>query len=158
MKGRTEIPKWIGQEFDVLKKELDKWNENDMRSCVDMRSIMNFFMDGKKKQEMDYKQDRELKLVKELPAKTRLMIERTEIPKWIEQEFDVWKKELEKWNENDKSSEESNYCNVIESLNKNDKIKDYVISTLTEQTESDRKVLAILKVMAGKYVIKLSEK
>ena len=58
------------------------------------------------------------------------MIGRTEIPKWIGQEFDVWKKELEKWNENDKSSEETKYCNVMESLKKNDQIKDYVITTL----------------------------
>ena len=40
---------------------------------------------------------------------------------------------------------------MIESLKKNDKIKDYVKSTLTEKTESDRKVTAILKVMAEKY-------
>ena len=79
-------------------------------------------MDTKRKQELDYKQDREVQLAKDLPAKTSLMIGRTEIPKWIGQEFDVWKKELEKWNENDKSSAETKYCNVLESLKKNDKI------------------------------------
>ena len=52
-------------------------------------------MDGKKKQEIDYKQDRELKLAKELPAKTSLMIVRTEIQKWIEQDFDVWRKDFD---------------------------------------------------------------
>ena len=91
-------------------------------------------MDTKRKQELDYKQEREIELAKALPAKTSLMIGRTEIPKWIGQEFDVWKKELEKWNENDKSSDETKYCNVLESLKKNDKIKDFVISTLTEKT------------------------
>ena len=40
----------------------------------------------------------------------------------IGQEFDVWKKELEKWNENDKSSDEAKCCNLLESLKKNDKI------------------------------------
>ena len=54
---------------------------------------MNTFIDGKKKQEMDYNQDRELKLSKELPAKKSLMIGGTEIQKWIGQKFDVWKKE-----------------------------------------------------------------
>ena len=49
-----------------------------MRSSVAIRNIMNTFMDGKKKQEMDYKQDRELKLAKELLAKTSLMIGRTD--------------------------------------------------------------------------------
>ena len=113
-------------------EETVKRYEKKMRSSVAIRNIMNTFMDEKKKQEMDYKQDRELKLAKELPAKTSLMIGRTEIPKWIGQVFDVWKKGLEKWNENDKSSEETKYCNVIESLKKNDKIKDYVINTLAE--------------------------
>merc|ERR1712082_500101 len=65
------------------------------------------------------------------------MIGRTEIPKWIGQEFEVWKKEMEKWHENDKSSEETKYCNVMENLKKNDKIKDYVVNTLAEKTESE---------------------
>ena len=37
-----------------------------------------------------------------------------------------------------------NYCNVLESIKKNDKIKDIVVSTLTENTENDIKVVAIL--------------
>ena len=78
MIGRTEIPRWIGQEFNVWKKELE--------------------------------------LAKELPAKRSLMIGRTEIPKWIGQEFDVWKKGLEIWNENDNLTDETKYCNVMESL------------------------------------------
>ena len=36
---------------------------------------------------------------------------------------------------------------MLESLKKNDKIKDFVVSTLTEKTENDRKVVAILTVM-----------
>ena len=65
---------------------------------------------------------------------------------------------MEKWDENDKSSEETKYCNVIESLKKNDKIKDYVVNTLTEKTENDRRVTAILKVMAEKYERTMSER
>ena len=97
---------------------------------------------------MDYKQTRYVELAKELPAKTSLMIGRIEIPKGIGQEFDMWKKELEKRNENYQSSEETKYCNMIEILKKNDKIKDYMISTLADKTENDRKVTAILKMMA----------
>ena len=107
---------------------------------------------------MDYKQTREVELAKKFLSKRSLMIGRTDIPKWIGQEFDVWKKELEKQNENDQSSEETKYCNLIKSLKKNDKIKDYVISTLAEKTESDRKVTAILKVMAEKYENTMSER
>ena len=55
----------------------------------------------------DYKLSREIELAKEMPAKTSLMIGRTDIPKWIGQDFDVWKKEIEKWNKNDKSSDEA---------------------------------------------------
>ena len=93
-----------------------------------------------------------------MPQKTSLIIGRTDIPKWIGQEFDVWKKELEKWNENDKSSDETKYCNVLESLKKNDKIKDFVVSVLTEKTENKRKVVVILKVMSEKYERTMSEK
>ena len=42
-----------------------------------------------------------------MPQKTSLMIGRTEIKKRVGQDFDVWKKELEKWTENDKSSEDT---------------------------------------------------
>ena len=129
-----------------------------MRGVGKIRELLNTYMNTKEKQEMDYKQDRELELAKSLPAKTSLMIGRTEIPKWIGQEFEVWKKELEKWNENDKSTDETKYCNVLESLKKNDKIKDFVVNVLTEKTENERKVVAILKVMSEKFERTMSEK
>ena len=88
-----------------------------------VREIIIKHINANKMAEITFKQDRELELARAMPAKTSLMIGRTEIPKWIGQEFDVWKKEVEKWDENDKSSEETKYCNVIESLKKNDKIK-----------------------------------
>ena len=135
----------------VYDEAIVKRYENNMRSCVQMRTILIQYINKKKKEEMDYKQDRELKIAKAKPAHTSLMIGRTEIPRWIGQEFDVWKKELKKWNENEKSTDETKYCNVMESLKKNDEIKDYVITTLAEKTENDRKVKAILKVMAEKY-------
>ena len=42
------------------------------------------------------------------------MIERTEIPRWMGQDFEVWWK-LEIWQENEKSSDETKYCNMLES-------------------------------------------
>ena len=83
-----------------------------MSSSVKVRNILNTYIDTKQKQKLDYKEEREIELAKSLPAKTSLMIGRTKIPKWICQEIDVWKKELEKLNENDKSSDETKYCNV----------------------------------------------
>ena len=47
---------------------------------------------------------------------------------------------------------------MLESLKKNDKIKDFVVSTLTEKTENDRTVVAILRVMGEKYARTVSEK
>ena len=78
-----------------------------MKSLVQMRATIIQYINKKKKEDMDYKQDRELEIAKAKPAQTSLMIGRTEIPNWIGQEFDVWKKELEKWNENDKSTDET---------------------------------------------------
>ena len=63
--------------------------ETSLRSSLKIREILITYMNTQKKSEMDYKQDRELELAKSLPAKTSLMIGRTEIPKWIGQEFDV---------------------------------------------------------------------
>ena len=79
------------------------------------------------------------------------MIGRIEILQWVGKDFVMWKKELEKWTENDKSSEETKYCNILESLKKNDEIKDFVVSTLAEKTENDSTVTAILQVLGEKY-------
>ena len=54
------------------------------------------FMHTKRKEDIDYKQKTEMELTKGLSQKTSLMIGRTMISKWIGQDFDVWKKELEK--------------------------------------------------------------
>ena len=125
--------------------------ETSLRSTLKIREIVITYINKQKMAEIEFKQDRELELAKTLPAKTSLMIGRTEIPKWIGQEFEVWKKELEKWNENDKSSDETKYCNELESLKKNYKIKDFVVNVVTEKTENDRKVAVILRVMSEKF-------
>ena len=46
-------------------------------------------MNKQKMAEIDYKQNKELELAKNLSAKTSLMIGRIEIPKLISQEFEV---------------------------------------------------------------------
>ena len=43
-------------------------------------------------------------------------------------------------------------------MKKNDKIKDFVVNTITEKTENDRTVTAILKGLGEKYARKISEK
>ena len=80
-----------GYDETVVKKY-----ETQMRSTKKIREILSKFMDTQRKQEYRDKQNIEIELAKSMPQKTSLMIGRTEIPKWIGLEFDVWKKELEK--------------------------------------------------------------
>ena len=105
-----------GYEEAIVKKY-----ETRMRSALKIREVIISYINKQKIAEIEFRQDREIELAKHLPAKTNLIIGRTEIPKWIGQEFEVWKKELENWDENDKSSDETKYCNVLESLKKNEK-------------------------------------
>ena len=63
---------------DGYKEAIVKRYETSMRGSAKIRNILDTYMDAKKKKEMDYKQDRELELAKSLPAKTSLMIGRTD--------------------------------------------------------------------------------
>ena len=89
----------LGHRAEKCRKNGDGYEETvvrryemQMRSAVKIRDILNNFMDAKRKQEIDYKQNREIELAKSLPAKTSFMIGTREIPKCIGQDFDVWKK------------------------------------------------------------------
>ena len=86
------------------------------------------------------------------------MIGRTEIPKWIGQDLMYGRKSQKNGMRMINHLMRQNNCNVLESLKKNDKIKDFVISTLTKNMENDRNVAAILRVMADKYERTMSEK
>ena len=48
---------------------------------------------------------------------------------------------------NDMSSDETKYCNVLESLKKNDAVKEYAMGQIVERTERLRTVKSILDVM-----------
>merc|ERR1712101_87798 len=137
----------MGGYDEALVKKL----ENSFRVNVNFRNIVLKHIESKKVEDMVFRLNKEAEIAKAMPVKTNLMVGRTEIPKWIGQEFEVWRKEMAKWHENDKSTEETKYCNVMESLKKKCRIKEYVVRTLAEKTENDRKVSAILDVMAEKY-------
>ena len=77
--------------------------ETSLRGNIVLREIIIKHINNQKMAEIIFRQDREVEMAKAMPAKTSLMIGRTEIPKWIGQDFEVWKKEMEKWHENDKS-------------------------------------------------------
>ena len=72
-------------------------------------------------------------------------------PIWSGQKFERWKKEIERWSTNNKSSEEDKYVDLLESLKKNDTIKEYVNRTLIEKVGENRNVKKVLDVMTEKY-------
>merc|ERR1712105_525975 len=72
-------------------------------------------------------------------------------PLWTGQKFDKWKLEIEKWTENNKSTEEDKYVDLMESLKKNETIKDFVTKTLVEKIGVTRTVKRVLDMMAEKY-------
>ena len=54
--------------------------------------------------------------------------------------------------------EETKYCNVWECLKKNDRVKGFVVSTVTEKTERVRIVESILNALEEKYARTTGEK
>ena len=68
-------------------------------------------------------------------------------PIWSGQEFDRWRIEVEKLFNNNKSTEEEKYIDLLESLKKNDAIKEFVVKTLVEKVREVRIVKRILDVM-----------
>ena len=79
-------------------------------------------------------------------------------PLWSGQKFDRWKVEVESWYENNKSSEEEKYIDLLESLKKNEVIKEFVVNTLVEKVGTTRTVMRILEVMTEKFDKNMSEK
>ncbi len=76
---------------------------------------------------------------------------------WSGQKFKKWRLEIEKWTENNLSTEEDKYVNLMESLKKHKAIKDFVTKTLVEKVGVTRTVQRILNLMAKKYTKTLSE-
>ena len=67
-----------------------------------------------------------------LGATTQLVKSR-QPPLWSGQQFDRWRIEVERWYENNKSSDEEKYIDLLESLKKNEVIKEFVVKTLVEK-------------------------
>ena len=59
---------------------------------------------------------------------------------WSGQKFEKWRLEIEKWSENNKSTDEDKYGDLMESLKKNDVIKEFVTKTLVEKIGTTRTV------------------
>ena len=79
-------------------------------------------------------------------------------PVWSGQKFDKWKREVENWKLNNKSTEEEKYVDLLESLKRNEAIKEYVTKTLVEKLGDVRTVDRVLAVMSEKYSMTICEK
>ena len=66
--------------------------------------------------------------------------------------------EVEKWNKNNKSSEEDKYVDLMESLKKTDVIKEYVSRTLIEKIGENRNIKKVLEIMTEKFSKTTGEK
>ena len=77
---------------------------------------------------------------------------------WSGQKYDRWKIEVEKWCDNNKSTDEEKYIDLLESLKKNDAVKEFVVKTLVEKVGNTRTVKKILDVMTEKFAKTTSEK
>ena len=65
---------------------------------------------------------------------------------------------MERWYENNEAMNEKKYIDLLESLKKNEVIKEFVVKTLVEKVGETRTVKRILEVMTEKFNKNLSEK
>merc|ERR1712090_113283 len=72
-------------------------------------------------------------------------------PAWTGQRFDKRQNEVVKWQTNNKATEEDKFMDLVESLKKNEAIKDFVSKSLLEKVGDTRTIEKILSVMAEKF-------
>ena len=78
---------------------------------------------------------------------TTQLVKARQPPGWTGQRFDKWQNEVVKWQVNNKSTEEDKFMDLVESLKKNEAIKDFVSKSLLEKVGDTRTIEKILSVM-----------
>ena len=79
-------------------------------------------------------------------------------PLWTGQKFDRWKVEVISWHNHSRGNDEEKYLDLIESLKKNEAIKEFVNRTLIERVGETRTVDKILEIMSEKFDRNMGEK
>ena len=79
-------------------------------------------------------------------------------PLWTGQKFDRWKAEVISWRNHGRGNDEEKYLDLIESLKKNEAIKEFVNRTLIERVGETRTVDKILEIMSEKFDRNMGEK
>ena len=92
------------------------------------------------------------------PAGTTQLVKTRQPPLWSGEKFDRWKVEVERWHENNNSNDKDEYMDLLESLKKNEVIKDFVVNTLVEKVGTTRTATKILEVMSEKFDKNMGEK
>ena len=82
---------------------------------------------------------------------TTQLVKARQPPVWTGQKFEKWRTEVERWDENNKATVEDKFMDVVESLKKNEAIREFVVKSLLEKVGEERTVERILIVMAEKY-------
>ena len=79
-------------------------------------------------------------------------------PLWTGQKFDRWKVEVMSWRNHSRGNDEEKYLDLVESLKKNEAIKEFVNRTLIERVGETRTVTRILEIMSEKFYRNMGEK
>ena len=74
---------------------------------------------------------------------TTQLVKPRQPPLWSGQKFDRWKIEIGIWCENNRTNDEDKFIDLMESLKKNEAIKDFVNRTLIEKVGTTRKATKI---------------
>ena len=101
------IPKRCGNKGKEYDKELVKKFDRSKMKSLKIRKIIDTYIDIQRKNEGNYRIEREAEFRKQAPKRTNVLIERTEIPIWTGQDFEIWRNELEIWAQNDRATEET---------------------------------------------------
>ncbi len=79
-------------------------------------------------------------------------------PLWTGQKFDRWKVEVMSWHNHSRGNDKEKYLDLVESLKKNEAIKEFVNSTLIQRLGETRIVARILEIMSEKFYRNMGEK
>ena len=77
-------------------------------------------------------------------------------PLWTGQKFDRWKVEVISWHNHGRGNDEEKYLDLVESLKKNEAIKEFVNRTLIQRVGETR--TRILEIMSEKFNRNMGEK
>ena len=89
---------------------------------------------------------------------TTQLVKSRQPPLWSGQKFDRWKAEVERWNQFNRANDEEKFLDLMESLKKNEAIRQFVNNTLIEKVGETRTVTKILEEMSEKYDRNMGEK